>query len=204
MVFPTAPLNPDCFARGGRAGMLLCDVPHVYIAAFGMINASGAGHSKRWQEIKNHLTQKVSLSGDIPDFHDITSLVNMWLSQSRAYNDKGRKRHEWDLHHENVKFEPCPIRDRFGEKLKTVSNWSWKLQYVKDTCRWIANSAEDKSWCPTERKHLWVALANLIRITFDEIIPRRTCSGYPIELYSDQYDAQGNPVGTSGNNKKKR
>ena len=204
MVFPTAPLNTDCFARGGRAGMLLCDVPHVYIAAFGMINASGTEHTKRWNDIKSHLIHKVSLTGDIAEYHDITSLVNMWLTQPNVYDDTGGKRHKWDLHQRNAKFDRCPIRARFAKKLKAVSGWSFKHQYVEDTCKWIVNSAEDKAWCPTERKHLWTALARLLRITFSEIIPLRTCSGYPIELYPDQYDAHGNPVGTFGQNKKKR
>ena len=169
-----------------------------------MINASGAEHSKRWNDIRNHLIQKVTLSGDISDYHDITSLVPMWLAQSKAYNDRGGKKHNWDLHHMDVKFEKCPIREKFGEKLKEVSGWSYKRRYVEDTCKWIVNSAEDTSWCPTERKHLWVALARLINITFNDIIPLRTRSGYPIELYSDQYDANGNPIGTFGVNKKKR
>ena len=184
--------------------MLLCDVPHVYIAAFGMINASGTEHTKRWNDIKNHLIHKVSLTGDIAEYHDITSLVNMWLAQPNVYDDTGGKRHQWDLHQKNAKFDKCPIRAKFAKKLKTVSGWSFKHQYVEDTCKWIVNSAEDKAWCPTERKHLWTALARLLRITFNEIIPLRTCSGYPIELYQDQYDAQGNPIGTFGNNKKKR
>ena len=169
-----------------------------------MINASGTEHTKRWNDIKNHLIHKVSLTGDIAEYHDITSLVNMWLAQPNVYDDTGGKRHQWDLHQKNAKFDKCPIRAKFAKKLKAVSGWSFKHQYVEDTCKWIVNSAEDKAWCPTERKHLWTALARLLRITFNEIIPLRTCSGYPIELYQDQYDAQGNPIGTFGNNKKKR